>query len=131
MFLYFMGDEEKKSFLGLAYKVALIDGVFHENEQKMMKFYERESGIPLGKEKDENVVLLCSAFKSKQSKLYCIAELLAIALSDAKYHISEKGFIRQVASEFNIDNTTVYYLKHWVMRQNAMTAEITEFVGEE
>lgn len=131
MFLGFFEENEKKAFLGLAHKMAMADGIMHENEDTMMRLYEKECGISLGDEKDGDVATLCSAFISKQNRLYCLIELLTIALSDDKYHEGEQNLIGRISAQFNIDDTTTHYLKHWIIRQNAMISEISEFVDKE
>jgi uncharacterized tellurite resistance protein B-like protein len=131
MFLNFLTENEKKAFLGLAHKVAMADNVLHDKEKAMMKLYEYECGIVLGDEKDNDVSSLCSMFDSRQSRIYCILELVAIALSDADYHKSEKDLVQSIALLLNIESDTLEYLNNWIIRQNNMFSEISKFIGKE
>jgi len=131
MFLNFLTDNEKKAFLGLAHKVAMADNVFHDKEKAMIELYEYECGIVSGDEKDGDVETLCSTFTSRQSQLYCILELLALALSDADYPKCEQDLLENIAQFMNIDSTTIEYLRNWIARQNNMISEISEFIGKE
>lgn len=128
MFLSFLNENEKKAFLGLAHKVALADNVLHDQEKRMMELYEYECGIPLGDEKHTDITTLCSAFTSKANQVYCMIELLGLALSDSDFPVSEQNVINEIASRLNINSETSKYLSDWINRQNSLTAEITNYI---
>ena len=129
MFLSFFNNDEKKAFLGLAYQIAMTDGEFHEEEKAMMSYYEYESGISLGEEKNEDIKLLSSRIKG-QNRVYCMIELLSLAFSDSDYSEDEQKLIGTISAEFNLNEKTIQYLIEWLDRQNKLTKEITDFAKE-
>ena len=106
MFLSFFNNDEKKAFLGLAYQIAMTDGEFHEEEKAMMSYYEYESGVSLGEEKNEDIKVLCSKIKG-QNKIYCMIELLSLAFSDSDYSEDEQKLIGTISAEFNLNEKTI------------------------
>jgi hypothetical protein len=130
MFLNLLTQDEKKAFLGLAYKVAMADNIYHEQEQAMMEYYEYESGMKLDSEKDSSVEELCSVFQSKTNKAYCMIELLSLAFSDSEFHQDEKKIIDEVSERLNIDDNFIKYTCDWIDRQNSLTAEISQYISK-
>ena len=106
MFLNKLDREEKSTFLKLAHYIARVDGDFSINEQNVIKTYCLEMQIEdvIYNEKDINLDVLLSNFKSLENQKIVLLEIMALVHSDglnekekkvldtiiAKYHISQE-----------------------------------------
>lgn len=105
MYLSILKEEEKIMFLDLAYALSAADGKMSDEEKSMIDRYCDEMGIekrnPSINDKAKIVKELAKA-ADLQSKKIIIFELTGLAIADNTYDETEKQFINEAVSQFEL-----------------------------
>lgn len=110
MYLSILKENEKKMFLDLAYALSSADGNMADEEKTMIHHYCDEMGIvkqtPSAVVKTEVVKELVET-SELQSKKIIVFELIGLAMADNSYNETEKQFIIEIVSKFDLPNNFV------------------------
>lgn len=107
MYLAKLSKEEKELFLGIAYNLVYIDGVYSTEEQEMMDEYCHEMQIEFKQETmTKPIEELIDVIKNKcdiKVKKIVVFEAVGLAMVDGNYDDDERTFILNMQKEFGID----------------------------
>lgn len=132
MFLNQLSEKEKRAFISLGIHVAKSDGIFVEEEQKMLKEYCKEMEIEYLDSVQpmliDELVQLYSESKGHIKKII-LFELLGLAYSDGKYHDTEKVFISEFAKKIGLCDTDVEKATRLFIKYFTLVEEIVQFLS--
>lgn len=107
MYLGGLNSTEKKMFLGLVVEMAMVDGVYSEEEKAIIYAYCQEMQVEFEKEYEkQSVDEILSFIKVNSScitKKIFVFELVGVALTDGTYDEREKALVLRMCQEFGID----------------------------
>jgi hypothetical protein len=107
MYLTMLNVKQQKLFAGLAYNVAISDGVFSDEEKELIKSYESEMGIVLNlKDIDTNIDNIISEINincNLKEKKIIVFEIIGLAMSDYNYDDGERDIVRKALDTFGLD----------------------------
>lgn len=109
-------DQEKESFMKLAYQVATADGSFGLPEVKMMKLFEQETGV---KDWQSNKVPLSLSqigkiFSDELSRKIIYSNLLAIGVSEEYENLSQTKLIDKIRESLAISDKDEQDYRSWM-----------------
>lgn len=107
MFLSALNKEGKELFLELAFNIAMIDGVYSDEEKVLMGCYCQEMQITFNKENmtkstDEIIKEINNKCDSRSKKIM-IFEAIGLGMVDGDFDGDERAIILKMLEEFNID----------------------------
>lgn len=107
MFLSALNKEGKELFLELAFNIAMIDGVYSDEEKVLMDCYCQEMQITFNKENmtkstDEIIKEINNKCDSRSKKIM-IFEAIGLGMVDGDFDGDERAIILKMLEEFNID----------------------------
>ncbi len=104
MYLAALNEEQKKLFLGLAYHIAMADGVYCDDEKHMMASYCKEMQIDLDEaitdKPASDIIEEMADICAEREKKIIVFEAVGLALVDGYYDISEQNLINMAAKKF-------------------------------
>ncbi len=106
MYLSTLSEEEKVLFIGLAYNVAMADGVYCEEEKLMMESYCNEMQIMFEQEnmvKPVNDIIeeMNDKCGMREKKIF-VFEAIGLAMSDNNFDITERRIVNEMMEKFKI-----------------------------
>ena len=133
MYLSILKENEKKLFLDLAYALSSADGNIANEEKSMIKHYCEEMGIekyiPSTSEKKEMFKELAN-ITDVQSKKIFVFELIGLAMTDNCYDETEKQFIIETASKFELSNSFIKNCENIISEYLSFQTKINSLVLE-
>ena len=108
MYLALLNEEEKISFLGMAYNLATVDGDYSETEKNVINGYCQELQIlfdektmikPMG-----DLINEIAMNSSERTKKIFIFELIGLAITDGNYDNDERQIIAKIESGFGVSS---------------------------
>lgn len=131
MFLHYLTNNEKQSFLTLAKEFILVDGELSPEEESLVTIMKSEMGIEDGfPEGQHSKNDLFDMFTSKRSKIAALIEMQGLGYANMEYHTQEKAFINEMAAAFGVSDELLEEIDDWVVRQVALLYEANEFWEE-
>ena len=130
MFVTNLNEKQQSILLELATNLIAADGIVDSKEQLMLSTLQAQCH-PNVKPESASQTKLIDVFDSTAAKSSLLLELIGLAHADDQYHETEKNFIYEVASTFNIDNSTLEDMETWVNRQMLLVKEAQYFMTEE
>lgn len=121
MFLNHMRDDQKRSFMVLAHKLAMCDGEDASSEEAFLAAFQEEAGIA-GRVPMDLVLkpLDLRAFNDQASKVIVLVELMMIAYADGFLADPEGNFLAEIAQAFGLTQQDVDTLALWVAHALAL-----------
>jgi hypothetical protein len=109
-------DQQKESFMNLAYQVATADGSFGLPEIEMMNMFERETGVKDWKNNKEPLPIaqIGTMFSDELSRKIIYSNLLAIGVSEEYENVSQKRLIEQIRESLEISGRDEQEYQKWM-----------------
>jgi len=109
-------DQQKESFMNLAYQVATADGSFGLPEIEMMNMFERETGVKDWKNNKEPLPIaqIGTMFSDELSRKIIYSNLLAIGVSEEYENVSQKRLIEQIRESLEISGRDDQEYQKWM-----------------
>ena len=109
-------DQQKESFMNLAYQVATADGSFGLPEIEMMNMFERETGVKDWKNNKEPLPIaqIGTMFSDELSRKIIYSNLLAIGVSEEYENVSQKRLIEQIRESLEISGRDELEYQKWM-----------------
>lgn len=128
MFLDYLKNCQRVSFLALAAKVIQSDGKTLPEELELFEALRKELELKttVHKSKDEKIEL--DIFDTYEVKRVVLIELLAIGYVDGKFSIEERVVINEVATAFSVPPEELKQLERWVLKQNKLYEEALKLI---
>lgn len=128
MFLENLVGSEKSAFLGLAQRIVQADGALVPREAQLLEVLEAatEATASAGEVRE-----LASAFRTRQSRVSALLELMGLGLADGEYHPAEKDMIADISKTMGFSEEELLWMEGWVVRQAHLLEEAADFWGEE
>ena len=128
MFLENLVGSEKSAFLGLAQRIVQADGALAPREAQLLEVLEAatEATASAGEVRE-----LASAFRTRQSKVSALLELMGLGLADGEYHPAEKDMIADISKTMGFSEEELLWMEGWVVRQAHLLEEAANFWREE
>ena len=128
MFLENLVGSEKSAFLGLAQRIVQADGALAPREAQLLEVLEAatEATASAGEVRE-----LASAFRTRQSRVSALLELMGLGLADGEYHPAEKGMIADISKTMGFSEEELLWMEGWVVRQSHLLEEAADFWREE
>lgn len=104
MFLNQLGNEEGKKFFELANIAMNVDGIQHEDEKRILKFYEHDlmiEGYTLENNACEELLEFFSGKPDKIRKIV-VFELMGVLCCDGEFPKVEQDWINNVANKLGV-----------------------------
>ena len=106
MYLSTLNEEQKVMFIGLAYNLALADGVYCEEEKIMIDSYCNEMQIVFDQKRMVKPVNdIIEEMNDKcgiQEKKIFVFEAIGLAMSDNNFDITERKIVNEMMEKFDI-----------------------------
>ncbi len=106
MFLSMLDKEKKDLFCNLAYNIVIADGIFDNDEKRMIESYSSEIGYKISFEcmidDYEDVIERLARITSLNEKRCIVFECIGLAMIDSEYAEKEKMIIHKMLDIFNI-----------------------------
>lgn len=132
MFLNWLSERQKQSFLALATKVVMADGGVVAEENVTLQVRVREMGGDIKAPPDEIFgEINFSVFDTRQVQTIVVLELMVIAYSDEEFHQDERPIIDQLATEFGFSAEEMKKFEDWACRQAPLSFEAFHYVTTE
>ncbi len=109
-------DQQKESFMNLAYQVATADGSFGLPEIEMMNMFERETGVKDWKNNKEPLPIaqIGTMFSDELSRKIIYSNLLAIGVSEEYENVSQKRLIERIRESLEISGRDEQEYQKWM-----------------
>ena len=109
-------DQQKESFMNLAYQVATADGSFGLPEIEMMNMFEKETGVKDWKNNKEPLPIaqIGTMFSDELSRKIIYSNLLAIGVSEEYENVSQKRLIEQIRESLEISGRDDQEYQKWM-----------------
>jgi len=134
MYLAILNEEEKKLFLGLAYHIAMADGVYCDEEKLMMFSYCKEMQIDLDEaitsKPVSDIIDEMADICAEREKKIIVFETLGLALVDGNYDVSEQKLINIVAKKFGISDEYITKCEKIIKRYIQLQSQINSLIIE-
>ena len=132
MFLNLLQEEEKYNYLQLAMKAAHINGVFEEEEKKLINAYQREMNI-IGNiteydQQEEIAVFRTFAESELSHKKIVLFELIGFLSSDSDFDDDEKAFVARFCNETGMSVENIEIISQSVAKYYSVISEIAELI---
>lgn len=135
MYLARLNDEEKELFLGIAYNLALADGVYSEKEEAMLDAYGKEMDIKVEcsnmRYSTNEIVEKLKRKCSLEKKKIILFECTGLAMIDGTYDENEKNFILNMQMEFGIEENFVFKCEKVLRKYIFLQDEINRLVFDQ
>ena len=102
MFLNILDTDEKKAFALLAERMIEADGIVIGREAASLAALKAEMGMTESHEDGGSVEELAGVFKSRQSKVAALLELIGLGYSDTSFHLDERSLVTSAALEMGV-----------------------------
>ena len=108
MYLMNLSEKVKKSFLELAYLVAVADNNFSDEEKIVMEAYKNELQIDYDFQNMDNINLdsviqsICLNANEAEKKII-VFEIIGLAMTDNLYDDNERKTVKQINEAFQMD----------------------------
>ena len=127
-----LNDEQRRSFMALATKMALADAKVQPEEVLILEDFTSVFGSDVKIPGDEvygptNV----EAFDTLQSRKIALLGMLAVAYSDSHFHVDESTVLSDTAALFELDGQELHKMKTWAQRAAALFRDFHEMVDVE
>lgn len=132
MFLFHLTPAERRAFAGLAQHLIAADERQQAAETGELQRLEAELGIPVASSRalaPTSEVL--GTFVSRTSRVSVVLELLTLAYADGEPHPNEMEMLKSVAVGLGISELRLLEMEDWVVRQMALSAEVSALLAEE
>jgi len=133
MFLKALGNEEKKSFLDLALRIAKSDEDFSVKEKGMIEEYKYEMNLDydpestyLEKEQIDLIEVFSDSEPATIKKIFI--ELIALIMADEKFAESEKDIIKEFMERYNLSDDYLKNVQDWVKKLNGLYQEGVQLI---
>jgi len=123
MYLNILQETEKKAFLQLAAHIIKSDKKIEDTEIAMFNAMKIELQFPNFNFVEEfaDIKSVCSNFKSHQSKIAVLIELIGLSYSDGEFAKEELEIISEVAQIFEIKEDLIIEIQNWVIKMVDLT----------
>lgn len=128
MFLGYLSDEEKASFLSIASRLCAVDGM-DPRETAQMRVFEREAG-QTASDNGSSLEELCQAFGTRRARMSATIELIAISMADEKQSSQEIEMLDQITEHFALEQDDIDAALEWVLAQRELIADAHELLEE-
>ena len=133
MFLKVLGNEEKKSFLDLALRIAKSDEDFSVKEKGMIEEYKYEMNLDydpestyLEKEQIDLIEVFSDSELATIKKIFI--ELIGLIMADEKFVESEKDIIKDFMERYNLSDDYLKKVQDWVKKLNGLYQEGVQLI---
>jgi len=133
MFLKALGNEEKKSFLDLALRIAKSDEDFSVEEKGMIEEYKYEMNLDYDPESicfEKEEFDLIDAFSDSEpatvKKIFI--ELIGLIMADEKFVESEKAIIKDFMERYDLTDDYLKNVQDWVTKLNGLYQEGVQLI---
>jgi len=133
MFLGDLGEEEKRTFLILAWKMVSADGRVTNEEREMLQDAQEEMGLGTADESPDCLDDLnecCKSVTSSKARALMLLELASFAFVDRDYDVRERELLRTVAEIWRLDEISVVRVEEWARKRVELATEAAEVVQE-
>ena len=133
MFLKALSNEEKKSFLDLALRIAKSDEDFSVEERGMIEEYKYEMNLDYDPEstylEKEPLDLIEDFSDSEPATIKKIfIELIGLIMADEKFVESEKAIIKEFMERYNLTDDYLKNVQDWVKKLNVLYQEGVQLI---
>ena len=129
MFLDRMNQDEKCSFLALADAFIRCDEKLSKEETQLIQCLAREAGLSESNIPDNrDLATLSRTFDSRPGRVCALLELIGLGHADSNYLLEESQFVKNLATEWEINETELAVLENWVLRLLALLAEVQTII---
>lgn len=133
MFLNQLTEEEKKSFIQLAYYIATKDDKYATEEKQIIEQYAIEMNIRIDdviNETEIDVDSLIRLFENSKSDIVkkVFIELMGLVLVDKEYNESEEKLLIKYVEIYSLGSEYLKAVKKWVEKMNDLYQELTELI---
>jgi len=133
MFLKALSNEEKKSFLDLALRIAKSDEDFSVEEKGMIEEYKYEMNLDYDPEstylEKEPLDLIEDFSDSEPATIKKIfIELIGLIMADEKFVESEKAIIKEFMERYNLTDDYLKNVQDWVKKLNVLYQEGVQLI---
>ena len=109
-----LNTNEKKALIVLLKKVISANGKIVNNEKIFFDSFKQMLSLKGSKlNYNESTINLCNKFKSHNSKVVCLLEMIGIAWVDNDFQKEEKLFIEEVCKFFNFNKSVIKTYSKW------------------
>ena len=136
MYLINLSENVKKSFIELAYLVAVSDNNFGEEEKIVMEAYKNELQIEYDFQTmdgsinlDAVVQSLCAEANEAEKKII-VFEIIGLAMTDNQYDDEEKKMIKQINEAFQLDDAYPAHCEALINKYVELQSQIDALVIE-
>lgn len=106
MYLLLLKQEQKISFLELAYRLAMADGCYSDSEKAVMDCYCAEMGVGFDPQtmvrSADEIIEEMSTYGEREKKII-VFEAIGLAMADADYDQMERNMVKGMAEKFRLD----------------------------
>lgn len=130
MFINELDEAGRKSFLELARRMVIADGVATSEEEEMFAALEEESGGTYSETtKNSSLSVLCTQITGGDVRAKSVLELASLAHVDGEFDGAERELLEQVCASWDIDRLTMIRAVDWASRRIQSALEAAEIIG--
>lgn len=130
MFLNYLKDCQRLSFLALAAKVIQSDGKTLPEELELFEALRKELELKTSVHKSKAEKVELNIFDTYEVKRVVLIELIAVGYVDGKFSNEERLVINEIANSFSITKKELKKLENWVLKQNKLYEEALRMIEE-
>jgi len=125
MFLNSLNEDQRKSFLALATKMALADGHVAVQEVGILQELADIFGEDLEPPAEEVYGPVNTApFDTRASRVLTLAGMFLIAYIDERFHVDESSVLADITKAFEFSAEETERLKAWAEAEAELTKEL-------
>ena len=110
-------------------KVIKADGIISNNEKIIFDTFENMLKLKKNElNENQSVKTLCNKFKSYNSKVICLLDLIGIAMVDNSFKKSERVIIYEVFDYFKIDRKNLLKYSMWSKQSSKLELMLYKFL---
>ncbi|CCQ74312.1 hypothetical protein [Magnetospira sp. QH-2] len=114
MFLNLLSEQQKSSFLAMATKVILADGIISPEEEAVLDLRIAEMGGHVRAPAEEIYgISNTDIFDTRQARVIVLLELYVLVMSDSKYAPQEQEVMAPLADAWSMNEDEIESLKNW------------------
>jgi len=131
MFLNRLNQDQKKSFLALATKMALADGRVAVQEVALLEDLADTFGHDLNIPAEEIFgATNPTPFTTRESRVVTLLGMYVVAYVDEKLHVDESMVLKETAKTFDFSPDEVQRIKNWAEAEAELFNQLTTFIEE-
>jgi len=131
MFLYSLNENQRKSFLAMATKMAMADGHIAVQEVALLQELTDAFGDDLDVPAEEVYgAINVTPFDTRASRVLTLVGMIVIAKVDHHIHVDESTVIQEVTEAFNFSDEDCQRLTEWAEKEAALFNEINAIIDD-